>query len=92
MAARWKQWRIYFKEEVLTGTGKQQLGGAYTGLVNMSYPTVYNIEMDPHEDLNLGGNFVWAMTPALEAVFKYEATLKKYPNPRAANITNFSAR
>ena len=92
VAARWKQWRIYFKEEVLTGTGKQQLGGAYTGLVNMSYPTVYNIEMDPHEDLNLGGNFVWAMTPALEAVFKYEATLKKYPNPPSANITNFSAR
>ncbi len=92
VAARWKQWRIYFKEEVLTGTGKQQLGGAYTGLVNMSYPTVYNVEMDPHEDLNLGGNFVWAMSPALKAVLKYEESLKKYPNPPAANVTNFGAR
>ena len=92
VAARWKQWRIYFKDEVLTGTGRQQLGGAYTGLVNMSYPTVYNIEMDPHEDLNLGGNFVWAMGPALKAVLAYEATLKTHPNPPPANVTNFGAR
>lgn len=43
VAARWKQWRIYFKEEVLTGTGQQMLGGAYTGRINQSYPTVYNV-------------------------------------------------
>lgn len=92
VAARYQQWRIYFKHEVLTGTGPQQLGGAYTGLVNMSYPTVYNIEMDPHEDLNLGGNFVWAMVPALKVVEAYEKTLKTHPNPPAANVTNFGAR
>ncbi len=92
VAARWKQWRIYFKQEVLTGSGQQMLGGANTGLINISYPSVYNIEMDPHEDLNVSGNFIWAMEPALKAVIEYEATLKKYPNPPAANVTNFSAR
>ncbi len=92
VAARWKQWRIYFKQEVLTGTGQQQLGGAYTGLVDLSYPTVYNVEMDPHEDLNVGGNFIWAMSPALKAVLAYEETLKNYPNPPPANVTNFGSR
>lgn len=92
VAARWQQWRIYFKHETLTGTGPQQLGGAYTGLTNMSYPLVYNVEMDPHEDLNLGGNFVWAMVPALKEVEAYEKTLKTHPNPPAANVTNFGQR
>ena len=58
----------------------------------MSYPTVCNIEMDPHEDLNLGGNFVWAMVRALKVVEAYEKTLKTHPNPPAANVTNFGAR
>ena len=92
VAARWKQWRIYFKDEVLTGNGQLLLGGADTGLVNMSYPSVYNVEMDPHEDLNVSGNFIWAMEPALKAVVEYEATLKDHPNPPAANVTNFSSR
>ncbi len=77
---------------VLTGNGQLQLGGADTGLVNMSYPSVYNVEMDPHEDLNVSGNFIWAMEPALKAVVEYEATLKDHPNPPAANVTNFSSR
>ena len=92
VAARWKQWRIYFKDEVLTGNGQLMLGGADTGLVNVSYPSVYNVEMDPHEDLNVSGNFIWAMEPALKAVVEYEATLKDHPNPPAANVTNFSSK
>lgn len=92
VAARWKQWRIYFKDETLTGTGQQMLGGANTGLINISYPSVYNVEMDPHEDLNVSGNFIWAMEPALKAVMEYEESLKKYPNPPAANVTNFGGR
>ncbi|WP_218918100.1 arylsulfatase [Falsihalocynthiibacter arcticus] len=89
VAARWKQWRIYFKDEVRTGSGHLQLGGADTGFIDRAYPSVYNIEMDPHEDVNVGGNFIWAMEPALKAVMEYEATLKDHPNPKPANVTNF---
>lgn len=92
VAARWKQWRMYFKDEVLTGSGPQMLGGADTGLVDMSYPSVYNVEMDPHEDLNVSGNFIWAMGPALKAVEEYEESLKTHPNPKPANITNFGGQ
>lgn len=31
------------------------LGGMYISGTPMYFPKVYNIEMDPHEDLNLGG-------------------------------------
>lgn len=90
VAAQWKQWRIHLEDKVLTGSGPQRLGGADTGLVNMSYPSVYNVEMGPHEDPNVSGNFIFAMSPALKVIQDYMATLKAHPNPPPANITNFS--
>jgi hypothetical protein len=57
------------------------------------YPKIYNIEMDPHEDLVVGGLFGWAGEVPLEVVKQYLESVKKYPNPPAPNITNFpSAR
>ena len=45
--------------------------------------------MDPHEDLSVGGLFGWSGAPALKVVEQYKETLKKYPNPPAANIMKF---
>ncbi len=53
------------------------------------YPKVYNIEMDPHEDLIVAGMFSWVSEPSLKAVAEYMASVKKYPNPPAPNITQF---
>jgi arylsulfatase A-like enzyme len=89
VAVRWKQWRIYFKDMMLTGTGPQMLGGISIGISGLSYPKVYNIEMDPHEDLNVGGINLWPMQEAFKTVIEYQASLKKYPNPPAINFTNF---
>jgi len=89
VAVRWKQWRFYFKDMALTGTEQQKLGGMYTTSSSMYLPKVYNIEMDPHEDLNLGGNYVFMVGPAYKVVGEYEASVKKYPNPPAPNLTNF---
>jgi len=90
VAARWKQWRIYFKDMHQTGTGPQMLGGLYVTNGAMWFPKVYNIEMDPHEDLNVAGNFLWAAEPAFKVIQEYEASVKKYPNPPAPNMTNFT--
>ncbi|MGO8983157.1 MAG: hypothetical protein ACLQFM_00060 [Terriglobales bacterium] len=89
MAARWKQWRYYFKDMHSTGTGPQMLGGFYTGNSQMYLPKVYNIEMDPHVDLNVGGTFTFMAGPPYKVIAQYMATLKKYPNPPAPNLTNF---
>jgi arylsulfatase A-like enzyme len=92
VAVRWKQWRIYVKDMKLTGTGQQMLGGIFADISGMSYPKVYNIEMDPHEDLNVGGINFWPMQEAFKAINEYLASLKKYPNPPAINFTNFGGR
>ena len=88
VAARWQQWRLYFKDMAWTGTGQQMLGGFATNSAPMYYPKVYNIEMDPHEDLNQL-NYLWTIAPVLKLVMAYEESVKKYPNPPAANLTNF---
>jgi arylsulfatase A-like enzyme len=90
VAERWKQWRIYFTDMQPTGTGPQRLPGLESSNARMSgYPKVYNIEMDPHEDLNIAGLFGWVADPALEGVQAYERSVKEHPNPPAPNITNF---
>ncbi len=56
VAARWKQWRIYFTDIHPTGGGPQRVPGIFSTSAAMAgYPKVYNIEMDPHEDLVVGG-------------------------------------
>jgi arylsulfatase len=89
VAVRWKQWRIYFTDIHPTGIGPQRQVGLFVANAPMAYPKVFNIEMDPHEDLDVSGLFVWTVGPALKAVEQYKETLKKYPNPPAANLTRF---
>jgi arylsulfatase A-like enzyme len=90
VAVRWKQWRAYFTDMHPTGIGTQRLTGVFSASAPMAgYPKVFNIEMDPHEDLDVGGLFGWSGAPALKAVEQYKETLKKYPNPPSANITKF---
>jgi arylsulfatase A-like enzyme len=92
LAARWKQWRMYFTDVHPTGIGPQRLDGLGSANAPMAgYPKVYNIEMDPHEDLNIAGLFGWTGL-ILGEVEKYLASVKKYPNPPAANITQFRGR
>src|SRR5271169_3254319 len=89
VAARWKQWRCYFKDMHLTGTGQQMLGGMYANSSDLYFPKVYNIEMDPHEDINLGGITLFMTGPAYKVIQAYEESVKKYPNPPSANVTRF---
>ncbi len=90
VAARWKQWRIYFTDMAPTGQGAQRLLGIQASNARLAgYPKVYNIELDPHEDLNITGLFGWVGDPALKAVKEYEISVKQHPNPPAPNITNF---
>jgi len=56
------------------------------------YPKIYNIEMDPHEDLIVAAMFGWVSDPALKTVDEYMATLKRYPNPPPAEHHAVSQR
>jgi arylsulfatase len=93
VAARWKQWRVYFTDIHPTGIGPQRQPGIFSASSPMAgYPKSYNIEMDPHEDLVVGGLYAWVSGPALKVVEEYLETVKKYPNPPAPNITRFQGR
>jgi arylsulfatase len=88
-AVRWKQWRVYFNDVHPTGEGPQRLPGMASANAPVSYPMMYNIEMDPHEDLNVATYFIWVLDPVLDEVKKYAESLKKYPNPPAPDLTKF---
>ena len=93
VAARWKQWRAYFTDIHPTGIGPQRVPGIFSASTPMAgYPKIYNIEMDPHEDLVVGGLFGWVSGPVLKTVEEYLQSVKRHPNPPAPNITNFSQR
>jgi len=90
LAVRWKQFHIYLQDNALTGTGQQMLGGFYINSNKIFYPKVYNIEMDQHEDLNVGGTMLPVIGMAYtKAIADYLESLKKYPNPPAPNATDF---
>jgi len=90
VAARWKQWRVYFTDVHPTGIGPQrQPGPGSAGAPMAGYPKVFNIEMDPHEDLNVFGLFPFVAEPALKVVEEYLSSVKQHPNPPAPNVTQF---
>jgi arylsulfatase len=90
VAVRWKQWRLYFTDIHPTGIGPQRLPGMMSASTPMAgYPKTYNIEMDPHEDLDVTTMFGWITGPALTVVEDYLASVRQYPNPPAPNITRF---
>ena len=64
VAVRWKQWRMYFTDVHPTGIGPQRQPGMFSASAPMAgYPKIYNIEMDPHEDLQVGALFGWTAGP-----------------------------
>lgn len=90
VAVRWKQWRVYFTDVRPSGIGPQRQPGMFASSAPLvGYPKVYNIEMDPHEDLVLSGQFTWVIPMALMAVDRYQATLNGHPNPPPPNLTRF---
>ena len=82
---------VCFKDMALMGSGQQNLGGLFTSASPMYYPKIYNIEVDPHEDLMLS-SWLWAGGPVFKAIEEYEASVKKFPNPASGNLTNFRGR
>jgi arylsulfatase len=93
VAARWKQFRAYFAD-VAPGRsgwgGATLLGGVGASATPMNgYPKVFNIESDPREEHNIGAQYEWVIGPTLKVVEEYKASLRRYPNPPAANITRF---
>jgi arylsulfatase len=86
-AVRWRQFRVYFIDQGLSGTSinfQYGLGGSYK---SVDYPSIFNIEHDPREEHNVSAHHAWVMSHALRYVQEYKASLKKDPNPPAPNLS-----
>src|SRR5260370_31941132 len=58
VAARWKQWRMYFTDVQPTGIGSQRQPGIFSSRAPITeYPKIYHIEMQTHEDVEPGALF-----------------------------------
>ena len=89
-AVRWKQFRLY--PMIINRTGNNPEVGGYLGTVTETagFPQVFNIEADPKERVDIGPTGGgWVMGPYLQVITKYRATLEKYPNPPAGNVTKY---
>jgi len=90
VAARWKQFHGYFINAVPSGNGPEHVAGVSAGAIPLNgYPLLYDIEIDPREERNIGAIFSWASAPMLKVILEYKATLKDFPNPPAPNLTKW---
>jgi arylsulfatase len=93
VAARWKQFRVYFLDVApgrSGGGGASVLEGVGSSAASMNgYPKVFNIEADPHEEYNISEIYNFVLGPVLRVVGEYKASVARNPNPPAANMTRF---
>ena len=82
VAARWKQWRIYFTDVHPTGIGLQRQPGMFSASAPMAgYPKVFNIEMDPHEDLQVTALFGWSVKRPARSGREIQGDAQEIPEP-----------
>ncbi len=88
-AFRWKQFRIYPNDFVMSGGNPARPGVAGGRMEMNSMPSIYNIENDPREEDNLIATKAWTFRFYMKAIGEYYKSLKKYPNPKGVSLTNF---
>ena len=89
VAVRYRQWRMY--PVTFSSTDGNASTGGYVGRMGETagIPEIYNIESDPREEHNIGPANGWVIVPYLQLIGEYRKSLEKFPNPPAANLTNF---
>ena len=93
VAVRWRHFRIYLQEVIPSGNGFTTVGGTQASRIRKNgYPNVYNIEQDPREEFEIAPEASWIVGKYMPLVAQYYASLREHPNPRPANITDFSER
>ena len=88
-AVRWRQFRIYPKQFVPSPGSPAMSGLAGSRLEANGFPSIFNIEADPREEVNVVGTSAWVIAPYLQTIGAYLKSLEQYPNPKAVNMTKF---
>ena len=87
-AVRWRHYRMYPKPFGRSFTNPSQEGGLGIRLLNNELPDLYNIEMDPREQINITADNAWVFRHYLRIIGEYKKSLERYPNPPGVSLTN----
>ncbi|TPG76411.1 arylsulfatase [Pseudomonas arsenicoxydans] len=90
VAVRWRQFRIYPKQFVSSAGNPSMAGGAGYRAELAGYPSIFNIEQDPREEVNTTAVNGWVIAPYLKLIGEYLRSLEQYPNPKAVKLTEFN--
>ncbi len=89
VAVRWRQYRLYPKQFVSSAGNPAVAGiGGYRA-EGAGYPTIFNVEQDPREEVNVNATTGWVIPQYMRVIGEYQKSLEKYPNPKAVNLTQF---
>ena len=89
VAVRWRQYRLYPKQFVSSAGNPAVAGiGGYRA-EGAGYPTIFNVEQDPREEVNVNAATGWVIPQYMRVIGEYQKSLEKYPNPTAVNLTQF---
>ncbi len=87
-AVRWRHYRMYPKPFGRSFTNPSQEGGLGIRLLNNELPDLYNIEMDPREQINITADNAWVFRHYLRIIGEYKKSIERYPNPPGVSLTN----
>jgi len=87
-AVRWRQYRMYPKPFVATFNNPRMEGAMGTRVISNELLHLYNIEMDPREQIVITADNAWVFRHYLRIIGEYKKSLEKYPNPEGVSLTN----
>jgi hypothetical protein len=88
-AVRWRQWRIYPKQFVSSAGNPSMGGAAGYRMEGLGLPSIFNVELDPREEINAAAWSGWVLNYYSAIIGAYLKSLDKYPNPPAISLTDF---
>ena len=89
VAVRWRQYRLDPKQFVSSAGNPATLGVNGYRAEGSGYLSIFNIERDQREEVNIGADTGWVVGEYLKLIAEYQKSLEKYPNPKAVNMTQF---
>ena len=89
VAVRWRQYRLYPKQFVSSAGNPAMLGVNGYRAEGNGYPSIFNIERDQREEVNIAADSGWVMGEYFKLIGAYQKSLEQYPNPKAVNMTQF---
>jgi arylsulfatase len=85
---RWRQYRMYPKPFVGSFNNPSQEGAMGNRVISNELLQLYNIELDPREQIVITADNAWVFRNYLQIIGQYKKTLEKYPNPPGVSLTS----